>query len=38
LFIGINDEKNYDMIGKKVITTIIGLMYIRDNQKFIIVQ
>ncbi len=34
----INDNKMYDMLGREVITPIRGVMYIRDNQKFIIVR
>ena len=34
----LNDNEIYDMLGREVITPIKGVMYIRDNQKFIIVQ
>ena len=34
----VNDNKIYDMLGREVITPIKGVMYIRDNQKFIITQ
>ena len=35
---GVNDGKTYDMLGKEVFDFRKGVMYIRNNKKFIIVE